>query len=66
MYPLLEEFYEYYQKKPEDPAKMILFGVLKNLFGRRGFDDGWDASNKDTKEEILRTNLEIVKKLMPQ
>jgi hypothetical protein len=58
--PLLEEFENSYQSKPTDPAKKILFAVLNDLFGRRGFDNEWDAIDKDIKEELLEENLRIV------
>lgn len=62
---LLEEFQDYYQKKPTDPAKKILFAVLNNLFGRRGLDNEWDGIDDETREELLANNLEIVKKNLP-
>jgi len=57
---LLEE--KYYEAKPTDPAKKILFAVLDDLFGRRGLDNAWDDIDDDVKEEILASNLEIVRK----
>jgi len=59
---LLEEFENRYQEKPTDPAKKILFGVLDDLFGRRGFDNAWDVIDSAIKEELLDENLQIVRK----
>ena len=62
---LLKEFQNCYQKKPTDPAKKILFAVLNDLSGRKGFDHAWDATDDEIREELLAENLEIVKKNLP-
>ena len=62
---LLEKFNNRYQKKPTDPAEKILFGVLGDLLGRKGFDNEWDGIDDEIKEELLTENLEIVKKNLP-
>ena len=63
---LLEEFLNHRQEKPTEPAKKILFAVLNDLFGRGGLDGAWDAIDEETQEEILATNLEKVRKNLPQ
>ena len=63
--PLLDEFQNRYQTKPTEPAKKILFGVLGDLLGRKGFDNEWDGIDDETKEELLTENLEIVQKNLP-
>jgi hypothetical protein len=65
MATLLERFDNSYHEKPTDPAERILFGVLNDLFGRKGFDNEWDNIDNDIKEELLAENLEIVKKNLP-
>ena len=62
---LLKEFQKYYEVKPTDPAKKILFAVLDDLFGRKGLDNEWDGIDDDVREELLATNLELVKKNLP-
>ncbi len=62
---LLDEWYDRDEKKPEDPAKKILFAVLDDLLDRSGFDDGWGMADSETKEEILATNLEKVRSNLP-
>jgi hypothetical protein len=62
---LLEEFENRYRTEPTEPAKKILFGVLDDLLGRKGFDNEWDGNDRDTKEELLTENLAIVTKNLP-
>lgn len=62
---LLKEFENRYAQKPSEPAKIILFGILDDLTGRRGIDNEWVAIDDDIKEELLETNLEIVTKNLP-
>ena len=62
---LLEEFQNRYDTKPTEPAKKILFGILNDLTGRKGFDNEWDGIDDEIKEELLAENLEIVKKNLP-
>ena len=64
--PLLEEFENSYEEKPTDPAKKILFAVLNDLFGRKGFDNEWDTIDAEIREELLTKNLGIVKKNLPR
>ncbi|AKM77864.1 MAG: hypothetical protein UX49_C0049G0002 [Candidatus Wolfebacteria bacterium GW2011_GWC2_46_275] len=64
MTTLLEEFQERYTTKPTEPAKKILFAILGDLTGRRGLDNAWDDIDDDVKEELLESNLEVVKKNM--
>lgn len=59
---LLEEYYERYEKPPEDKAKKILFAVVDDLLGRKGFDNEWDGCDTEIREEILQTNLEKIQK----
>lgn len=62
---LSEEYSNYrLNSKLKDPAKRILFAVLKDLFDRRGFRQVWDevAQDEEVAEELLATNLKIVKK----
>ena len=60
--PLLDEFWNRYQEIPTDPAKKILFAVLNDLFGRKGFDNAWDDIDSEIREKLLAENLEIVRK----
>ncbi|MFZ1075508.1 MAG: hypothetical protein WAN50_03990 [Minisyncoccia bacterium] len=62
---LLEQFERRYDKAPTDPAKRILFGIFNDLNGRAGFDNEWGGIDHETQEEILATNLEIVRKNLP-
>ena len=62
---LLEEFNNRYKESPTDPAKKILFRVLGDVFGRRGFDNAWDDIDDEIREELLAENLEIVKNNLP-
>ena len=57
---LLSEFNTRYEPEPTEQAKKILFEIIGDLVGRRGFGSVWDCTNNDTKEELLRSNLEIV------
>ena len=59
---LLEEFRSRYEKKPTDPAKKVLFAILNDLFGRKGLDNAWDDIDDDVKEELLNSNLDLVRK----
>ena len=59
---LLDEFDYRYTQKPAEPAKIILFGILDDITGRKGFDHVWDAIDDEIKEGILETNLETVTK----
>lgn len=63
--PLLAEFDNYPEVAPTDPAKKILFAVLFDLFGRSGLDHQWTGIDDEIKEELLETNLEIVRQNMP-
>ena len=64
--PLLEEFQMRYETQPPtDPAKKILFAVLNDLFGRSGLDNEWGAIDDETREELLATNLELVRQNLP-
>lgn len=65
MVTLVEEFREYHEVKPTDPAKKILFAVLHNLFGRKGLDNEWDGIDDDVREKLLETNLEIIRTNLP-
>lgn len=58
----LEKFEKRHQEKPTDQAERILFGVLDDLIGRKGFDSEWDGLDDGIKEELLTENLEIVRK----
>ena len=59
--PLLDEYYECRQNPPDDVAKRILFDVIDDITGRGGFD--WDEiCDPETKEEILETNLEKIRR----
>ncbi len=62
---LLEEFQNRREQRPTEPAKKILFAILDDLFGRKGFDDEWDNIDRDIQEEILEENLEIVQANLP-
>ena len=62
MESLLEEFQDYYKVKPTDPAKKVLFAILDNLFDRRGLGNEWGSIDDDVREELLATNLAIVRK----
>ena len=62
---LLEQFQNRHQEKPTSAAEKILFAVLGDLLGRKGFDDVWDDIDREIKEELLAENLEIVKKNLP-
>lgn len=63
--PLLAEFDNYPEVAPTDPAKKILFAVLFDLFNRSGLDHQWTGIRDDDKEELLNTNLRIVRLNMP-
>lgn len=62
---LLDEFESRYVADPTDPARKIVFGLLDELFSRRGFDDVWDAMDRDAKEKLLAELLEQVSKHLP-
>jgi len=62
---LLEEFQNYNEVKPTDPAKKILFAVLDDLFGRKGLGNEWDGIDDEIREELLADNLELVRKNLP-
>ncbi len=62
---LVQEFVRRRLEAPTDPDKKVLFAVLGNLFGRSGFDGEWDGIDQETREEILETNLEIVRANLP-
>lgn len=57
---LLGEYQDRYTHPPTDQAKKILFDVLDDILGRKGFDYGWDECGSEIREEILQTNLAIV------
>ena len=61
---LLDEFCNSHVDKPTDPAKKVLFAVMNDLLDRSGFDNAWDGFDEDVMEEILGTNLEIVREHM--
>ena len=58
---LLTEFRERYKTAPTEQAKKILFGIIADLTGRKGLDHQWDNIDDDTKEELLETNLGIIR-----
>jgi hypothetical protein len=59
---LLEEFENRYQVQPAEPAKKILFVVMSDLLGRKGFDNEWDGIDDEIREEILSENLGNIQK----
>lgn len=59
---LLDEFRCRYETQPTEPAKRILFAVMDDVLGRKGFDNEWDGIDKEIREEILATNLENVRR----
>ena len=59
--PLLDKFEDRYSQKPTEAAEKILFGIIGDLTGRKGLDNEWDNTDDETKEELLQTNLEIIK-----
>lgn len=58
---LLDEYSRRHINKPSDPAKRILFAILNDLSGRSGIDNAFDNIDEETMEELLKTNLEIVR-----
>lgn len=63
--PLLDEYLNQHDQEPTDPAKQILFAVMGNILDRRGFDNEWDGIDPDIQEELLQTNLALIKKNLP-
>lgn len=59
---LLDEYYDRRENPPADAAKRILFDVIYDITGRKGFD--WDeiVDDNEVKEEILKTNLEKIRR----
>ncbi len=59
---LLDEYDDRRQNPPDDVAKRILFDVIDDITGRRGFD--WDEiiDDREIKEELLETNLEKIRR----
>jgi hypothetical protein len=61
---LLDEYYTRRENPPDDVAKRILFDVVDDIIGRRGFD--WDEiiDDPEIKEDLLRTNLEKIRRYL--
>ncbi|MBU2635388.1 hypothetical protein KJ841_02870 [Patescibacteria group bacterium] len=58
---LVKEYYESFENPPQDKAKRILFAVFNDLDGRKGLLNEWGMLDDDIQEEILETNLEIIR-----
>lgn len=58
---LLDEYYDRYKNPSDDVSKRILFAVVDDITGRKGFD--WDEiiGDNEIKEELLETNLEKIR-----
>ena len=63
--PLLDKFKEYPRTPSDDPAVNALLAVMDNLNGRRGIKWEIQKIDDDVMEELLQTNLGIIKKHMP-
>ena len=50
---LLDEYYDRRDNPPEDTTKKIVFAILDELDGRKGFDCFWDEIDGEVREEIL-------------
>ena len=58
---LVDEYYKRLENPPQDKAKRILFGVCNDLFDRKGLEQEWSDFDGDIQEEILETNLGIIR-----
>lgn len=59
---LLDEYRDKLENPPEDLAKKILFDVIDDITGRRDCDFLGVIEDDEIEDEILSTNLEIIRK----
>ena len=62
MATLLDEYYDRHSNPPKGIAKKFLFAVFNDLFGRSGLDNAWDDIDPEIQEEVLQSNIELIKK----
>jgi len=58
---LVDEYNDRLNNPPKDPAKKILFDVIDNITDRRDCDF-FSGIDRETRGELLETNLEIIRK----
>jgi Pyruvate/2-oxoacid:ferredoxin oxidoreductase delta subunit len=65
--PLLQEWLDKHGPSPQDLAIKILSAMFTDLFyDRVEFDILWENTSDNIKEEILKTNLAIIQRLLPE
>ncbi len=62
--PLLEEYRNRRENPPTEIAKRILFALMNDILGRKGYDDVWDDTDGADKEELLQTNLAEIQSIL--